>query len=112
MPASRSNRGVVVDDHLRTSADNVFALGECAEHRGICYGLVEPAYEQGERARAPSRIPRRRLSGQRGSRTNLKVVGRERVLGPATSWAADGSESILLSDVRRGTYKKLVIRGR
>src|SRR6202043_3409892 len=40
-------RGIVVDDHLQTGAPDIFALGECAEHRGICYGLVEPAYEQG-----------------------------------------------------------------
>jgi nitrite reductase (NADH) large subunit len=40
------NRGIVVDDQLATSVAGVFALGECAEHRGICYGLVEPAYEQ------------------------------------------------------------------
>ena len=37
------NRGIVVDDVLQTNADGIFALGECAEHRGICYGLVEPA---------------------------------------------------------------------
>src|SRR5947209_12883784 len=36
------NRGIVVDDHLQTGAADVFAIGECAEHRGICYGLVEP----------------------------------------------------------------------
>jgi len=40
------NRGVIVDDCLQTGAPDIFALGECAEHRGICYGLVEPAYEQ------------------------------------------------------------------
>src|SRR6202451_902975 len=40
------NRGVIVDDVLQTGAPDIFALGECAEHRGICYGLVEPAYEQ------------------------------------------------------------------
>src|SRR5947199_1958917 len=39
------NRGIVVDDHLRTGAPDVFAIGECDEHRGICYGLVEPAFE-------------------------------------------------------------------
>src|SRR5882762_4613693 len=36
--------GIVADDHLQTGAADVFAIGECAEHRGICYGLVEPAY--------------------------------------------------------------------
>src|ERR1700726_3715466 len=41
------NRGIVVDDTLQTGAPDIFALGECAEHRGICYGLVEPGYRQG-----------------------------------------------------------------
>ena len=40
------NRGIVVDDRLATSDPKIFALGECAEHRGVVYGLVEPAYEQ------------------------------------------------------------------
>jgi nitrite reductase (NADH) large subunit len=40
------NRGILVDDQLQTGRRNIFAIGECAEHRGVCYGLVEPAYEQ------------------------------------------------------------------
>ena len=36
-------RGIQVDDHLRTSKPDIYAIGECAEHRGVCYGLVEPA---------------------------------------------------------------------
>jgi NAD(P)H-nitrite reductase large subunit len=46
------NRGIVVDDHLVTSTSDVFTIGECAEHRGVCYSLVEPTNEQ---ARPPSR---------------------------------------------------------
>jgi nitrite reductase [NAD(P)H] large subunit len=101
------NRGVVVDDHLRTSADKIFALGECAEHRGIAYGLVEPAYEQAS-------VLARHLSGRdaayQGSvvATNLKVSGVS-VFSAGDFMGSDGSESILLSDVRRGTYKKLVV---
>ena len=41
------NRGIVVDDYLRTNVPGVYAVGECAEHRGITYGLVAPLYEQG-----------------------------------------------------------------
>ena len=101
------NRGVVVDDHLRTSAENIFALGECAEHRGICYGLVEPAYEQ---AGVLARHLAARDAAYQGSvvATNLKVSGVS-VFSAGDFLGSDGSESILLSDVRRGTYKKLVI---
>jgi nitrite reductase (NADH) large subunit len=101
------NRGVVVDDHLRTSVENIFALGECAEHRGICYGLVEPAYEQAKvlAGHLASREP-----AYQGSvvATNLKVSGVS-VFSAGDFSGSDGSESILLSDARRGTYKKLVI---
>ncbi|MEK8208540.1 nitrite reductase large subunit NirB [Paenibacillus sp. FSL L8-0696] len=41
------NRGIVVDDYLQTSMQNVYSIGECAEHRGVCYGLVAPLFEQG-----------------------------------------------------------------
>jgi nitrite reductase (NADH) large subunit len=101
------NRGVVIDDQLQTSVPNIFALGECAEHRGICYGLVEPAYEQ-------AHVLAQHLAGKaaayQGSvvATNLKVSGVS-VFSAGDFFGSEGSEAILLSDVRRGAYKKLVI---
>jgi len=101
------NRGVVVDDHLQTDAADIFALGECAEHRGICYGLVEPAYEQ-------ARVLAQHLAGGNASysgsvvATNLKVSG-VAVFSAGDFIAADGAETIVLNDARRGAYKKLVI---
>jgi nitrite reductase (NADH) large subunit len=101
------NRGIVVDDSLQTGAPDIFALGECAEHRGICYGLVEPAYEQ-------ARILARHLAGgpagYDGSivATNLKVSGVS-VFSAGDFTGVDGSETIVLNDVTHGTYKKLVI---
>jgi nitrite reductase [NAD(P)H] large subunit len=100
-------RGIVVDDHLQTAAPEIFALGECAEHRGICYGLVEPAYEQ-------ARVLAQHLAGKTAAyggsvvATNLKVSGVS-VFSAGDFIGAEGSETILLNDVRRGTYKKLVI---
>ncbi|MCA1477611.1 FAD-dependent oxidoreductase [Bradyrhizobium sp. NBAIM08] len=101
------NRGVVVNDVMQTSASDIFALGECAEHRGTCYGLVEPAYEQ---ARVLARHLAGRPAAYQGSvvSTNLKVSGVS-VLSAGDFMGGEGSESLVLSDRRRGTYKKLVI---
>jgi len=100
-------RGVIVDDQLQTGASGIFALGECAEHRGVCYGLVEPAYEQ---ARVLAQHLAGRTAAYNGSvvATNLKVSGVS-VFSAGDFLGGDGTESIVLSDVGRGTYKKLVI---
>jgi len=101
------NRGIVVDDNLQTGTDGVYAIGECAEHRGICYGLVEPAYEQ-------ARVLARHLAGDDASyggsivATNLKVSGVS-VFSAGDFIGAEGTESIVLSDINHGTYKKLVV---
>jgi nitrite reductase (NADH) large subunit len=101
------NRGIVVDDVMQSGAPEIYALGECAEHRGICYGLVEPAYEQ---ARVLARHLADEAAAYGGSvvATNLKVSGVS-VFSAGDFMGAEGSETILLNDVRGGIYKKLVI---
>jgi nitrite reductase (NADH) large subunit len=101
------NRGIIVDDQLQTGAKDIFALGECAEHRGICYGLVEPAYEQ---AKVLAQYLAGRKAAYPGSvvATNLKVSGVS-VFSAGEFLGTDRSESVVLSDFKRGTYKKLVI---
>ncbi len=101
------NRGIVVNDVMQTSSADIFALGECAEHRGTCYGLVEPAYEQ---ARVLARYLAGRPAAYQGSvvSTNLKVSGVS-VFSAGDFMGGEGSESLVLSDRSRGTYKKLVI---
>lgn len=101
------NRGVVVNDVMQTSSPDIFALGECAEHRGTCYGLVEPAYEQ---ARVLARHLAGRPAAYQGSvvSTNLKVSGVS-VFSAGDFMGGEGSESLVLTDRRRGIYKKLVI---
>jgi nitrite reductase (NADH) large subunit len=73
----------------------------------VCYGLVEPAYEQ---ARVLARHLAGRTAAYPGSvvATNLKVSGVS-VFSAGDFLGTDGSEAIMLSDIRRGTYKKLVI---
>jgi nitrite reductase (NADH) large subunit len=101
------NRGIIVNDQLQTGSDGIFALGECAEHRGICYGLVEPAYEQ---AKVLAQHLAGRSAAYNGSvvATNLKVSG-VGVFSAGEFMGSDRSEAIVLSDFRRGIYKKLVI---
>jgi len=101
------NRGIVVNDEMQTASPDIYALGECAEHRGTCYGLVEPAYEQ---ARVLARHLGGRPAAYQGSvvSTNLKVSGVS-VFSAGDFLGGEGSESLVLTDRRRGTYKKLVI---
>jgi nitrite reductase (NADH) large subunit len=101
------NCGIVVDDDLSTSNPNIFAIGECAEHRGVCYGLVEPANDQ-------ARVLAERFAGRdtlyTGSvnATNLKVSG-VHVFSAGDFLGAPGTESIVLADAGLGTYRKLII---
>ena len=100
-------RGIVVNDTMQTGKAGIYAIGECAEHRGICYGLVEPAYEQ-------ARVLASYLCGgdarYDGSvlATNLKVSGVS-VFSAGDFIGAAGTEQIVLSDPGLGAYKKLVI---
>jgi nitrite reductase (NADH) large subunit len=103
------NRGIIVNDHLATDRPGIFAIGECAEHRDVCYGLIEPANEQ-------ARVLASRLAGRDVSysgsvnATNLKVSG-VHVFSAGDFLGAPGTESIMLTDAGLGTYKKLVIAG-
>jgi nitrite reductase [NAD(P)H] large subunit len=103
-------RGIVVDDRLETGVAGIHAIGECAQHRGICYGLVEPAYEQAQ-------VLARRLAGESvtypGSvlATNLKVSGVNVFSAGDFLGAAAGADEIVLSDPGAGVYKKLVVAG-
>jgi nitrite reductase (NADH) large subunit len=103
------NRGILVDDGLATNIDGVFALGECVEHRGVCYGLVEPAYEQ-------ARVLASRLAGRNASyagsvtATNLKVSG-VNVFSAGDFLGGEKAERIIYTDPRMGHYKKLVLDG-
>jgi nitrite reductase (NADH) large subunit len=103
------NRGVVVGDGLATSDPDIYALGECAEHRGTCYGLVEPAYEQ---ARALARTLAGKPASYQGSllSTNLKVSG-VNVFSAGDFLGSEGCEPIVLRDPGRQSYRKLVVNG-
>jgi NADPH-dependent 2,4-dienoyl-CoA reductase/sulfur reductase-like enzyme/ferredoxin len=100
-------KGVVVDDGLRTSDPNVFAVGDVAEHSGRVYGLWPAAVEQGEIAAENA------LGGQREYHgtvpvTMLKVVGVD-LLSVGRFQATDEDTVIALEDSEEHSYRKLVI---
>lgn len=104
------DRGVVVDDRLRSIDDpSVYAIGECAQHQGTVYGLVAPAWEQ-------ARVVADLLTGSdaryRGSQqvTRLKAAGIELAAMGETGLGDDEAEVLRFADPTRGTYKKVVIR--
>jgi nitrite reductase (NADH) large subunit len=101
------NRGILVDDHLQSSKPGIYAIGECAEHRGICYGLVEPAYEQARALAAHLAGGEVPYSGSVLA-TNLKVSGMN-VFSAGDFLGSSETEQIVLSDPGLGSYKKLVV---
>ena len=103
------NRGVVVDDQMRTSDPHVFAVGECAEHRGIAYGLVAPIFEMCRTlAEVLTRDPDAAYEGSVLS-TRLKVSGVD-VFSAGRFSGGEGCEDVVFRDAGRGVYKRLVLQ--
>ncbi len=106
------DRGIVVTDTLQTVTDpRIYAVGECANHRGIAYGLVAPLFEQGKvLANHLAELGISRYVGSLTS-TKLKVTGIDLFSAGDFMGSDDGStEEIVLSDTHEGVYKKLVLR--
>jgi nitrite reductase (NADH) large subunit len=106
------DRGIVVTDTMQTVTDpRIYAVGECANHRGIAYGLVAPLFEQGKvLANHLAELGIGRYVGSLTS-TKLKVTGIDLFSAGDFMGSNDGStEEIVLSDTHEGVYKKLVLR--
>ena len=106
------NRGIVVHDDLSAQNDpDVYAIGECAQHRGQIYGLVAPLWQQ-------ARVLADRLTGRnpkaiyRQSKfsTTLTVMGVDLLVMGDKEPDREGDEVITFVEPSRGVYKKLVVR--
>ncbi len=103
------DRGILVNDTLQTYDPRVYAIGECASHRGIAYGLVAPLFEQARVcANHLAQLGFARYQGSVIS-TKLKVTGID-LFSAGDFLGGEGTESIILSDPLGGIYKKLVIK--
>ncbi|MFD9070082.1 NAD(P)/FAD-dependent oxidoreductase [Streptomyces lasiicapitis] len=113
-------RGVVVDDHLRTSDPHIRAIGDCAEHAGQTRCLAAPALDQADALAAALTSPDpesdeavRPYSGTR-SLTRLTLPHREHPLDIAAFGDPEtrpDDDVVRLTDATRGTYRKVVVRG-
>src|SRR5207237_4597784 len=100
-------RGIKVDDHMATSDPAIFAVGECVEHRGACYGLVAPLFEMCRSLAEGLTKEPAPYSGSVTS-TKLKVSGIDVFSAGGFSGPAD-SDDIVLRAASRGIYKRLGI---
>ncbi len=104
------NRGIVVTDDMRTTDPDIFAVGECVEHRGAVFGLVAPIWDQ-------AKVCAKRLTGDesalftsRALSTSLKITGVDVFSAGALMAEGDSDDEITLRDDNRGLYKKIVLR--
>jgi nitrite reductase (NADH) large subunit len=102
------NRGIVVNDQMQTSEIDIYAVGECSEHRGITYGLVAPLYEQG--TALADHITGIETDGYSGSilSTQLKVAGCDLFSGGIVH-ETEETQAIIVQDQFAGFYKKVLI---
>lgn len=101
-------RGIVVDDHMQTSEKDIYALGECVQHNGMCYGLVAPLYDM-------AKVLANTLLEESASYTGSVTATRLKVNGIDLYSAGDFSEGpdrqeIVLRDANAGVYKRLVLQ--
>jgi len=102
-------RGIVVGDTMQTYDPRVYAVGECVQHRGTCYGLVAPLFEQARvAANHLARLGTARYEGSVTS-TKLKVTGIE-LFSAGDFQESEGDQVLALQDPGAGVYKKLVLR--
>lgn len=104
------NRGIVVSDTMQAYDPRVYAVGECANHRGIAYGLVAPLFEMAKVC--ANHLANFGIGRYQGSvtSTKLKVTGID-LFSAGEFMGGEGTEEIVLSDPIGGVYKKLVLKG-
>jgi nitrite reductase (NADH) large subunit len=105
------NKGIIVNDTLATEVPGVYALGECAEHRGRLYGIVAPAWEQAAVLAAvlTGAGPQARYKGSR-LYVRLKVAGVDVATMGTMDPELESDDVLEVVEQRRNAYRKIVMR--
>lgn len=98
--------GIVVSDELRTSDPRIFAIGECALHGGMIYGLVAPGYDMAEVVASQLTQGARAFASYDMS-SKLKLIGVDVASFGDPFIAAPHSRAIVFEDAHGGVYKRL-----
>ncbi len=108
MSGIRVDNGIWVNDRLETDTRDIYALGECTEHRGRTYGLVAPLYEQ---AQVLADVLAGKVAEYTGSLTStmLKVTG-VNLFSAGRFHSEDDTQSIIFRDLARNIYRKVVLK--
>ena len=102
------NRGIDVNDQMQTSDQSIYALGECVEHKSVCYGLVAPLYDMAK-VLANSLVDKDDAYTGSVTSTKLKVSGID--LFSAGEFLGDtDAEEIVVRDAAKGVYRRLVVK--
>lgn len=100
--------GIVVNDHLETNDPYIFAIGECALHKGMIYGLVAPGYDMADVVAANLCGGAKSFTGFDMS-TKLKLIGVDVAsFGDPFVSNKDG-RTIVWEDTLKGVYKRINI---
>jgi len=103
------DRGILVDDAMRTSDPAVFAIGECVEHNKQCYGLVAPIWDMAKVCADHITATAQTSFVPVATGTRLKVSGIE-MFSAGVFMGDETTDDIVLRDAARGVYKRLVLR--
>ena len=104
------NRGIVVTDDMRTTDPDIFAVGECVEHRGAVFGLVAPIWDQAKVCAARLGGDETPIFTSKALATSLKITGVDVFSAGALMAEGESDDEITLRDDNRGLYKKVVLR--
>lgn len=105
-----TQRGIVVDEQMRTSAPDVWAAGDAAEFHKTVYGIIPAAMDQAQVAAANMINPGSTAYAGSVPSTTLKVVGIDLTCLGRSAAVDDGLNILRRSDPAAGVYQKLALQ--